>query len=135
MKKILLLFVSTLVLSLTSCDKDDDGDSSSIEGKWSYFQEGTEVNGQEVLVNYVNDCSTKSDYVEILAGGVFKDVYYYDDCTEEVDTGSWSKDGSNITVSFNGFSSTGQILTLDNSTLKVKSTVEGEIYIQVFKRQ
>lgn len=137
MKKILFLFVSTLVLGLTSCSKDDDSNSTpaSIEGKWDYFQEGLLVGNQEILEAYSHDCTTNKDYTEFVAGGVLRDVYHYDDCEEEIDLGTWSRNGSSLTVTIGGETTNAEILTLDNQTLKVKATVEGMTYLQVFKRR
>ena len=137
MKKILFLFVSTLALGLTSCSKDDDSDSTpaSIEGKWDYFQEGVLVGNQELLEAYSHDCTTKKDYTEFVAGGVLKDVYYYDNCAEEIDLGTWSRNGNTLTVNLGGETANAEILVLDSQTLKVKSTFEGVTYIQVVKRR
>lgn len=141
MKKILLLFVSTLVLGLTSCSKDDDSssDSSNIEGRWEYFQEGTIVGGTETLVSWDHECTTKKDYVELLSGGVMKDMVYWDDCIDDVVTGTWSKVGKNLTLTLDGETETAKIEKLNSSTLKVSIdyTEDGVTYkyIQVFKRK
>lgn len=136
MKKILLLFVSTLVLGLTSCSKDDDSssDSSNIEGRWEYFQEGTIVGGTETLVSWDHECTTKKDYVELLSGGVMKDMVYWDDCIDDVVTGTWSRSGNNLTVALGSESVSAEIMILDSTTLKVKYVEGGTTYVQVFKR-
>ena len=136
MKKNLLLFVSTLVLGLTSCSKDDDSssDSSNIEGRWEYFQEGTIVGGTETLVSWDHECTTKKDYVELLSGGVMKDMVYWDDCVDDVVTGTWSSDGTNFSASIGGENTSGEILTLTSSTLKIKYVDGGTTFVQVFKR-
>lgn len=136
MKKILLLFVSTLVLGLTSCSKDDDSssDSSNIEGRWEYFQEGTIVGGTETLVSWDHECTTKKDYIELLSGGVMKDMVYWDDCIDDVVTGTWLRSGNNLTVALGSESATGEIVTLNSTTLKIKYVEGGTTYVQVFKR-
>lgn len=145
MKKITILFVSVLSLglALTSCSKDDDSSSSSsatgVEGKWKYVKEGAIVSGQEVLMDYVNDApQCGSDYIEILANGTAKDVYFYTDggCTSDIATGTWSKSGNTMTVSFEGVTESAEILTLNSTTLKVKYTDSdtGMEMLQVYAR-
>lgn len=50
MKKITILFLSvlTLGLSVSSCSKDDD-ENTSIVGKWELIKQGTIISGQEAL--------------------------------------------------------------------------------------
>ncbi|ESU28662.1 hypothetical protein FLJC2902T_12530 [Flavobacterium limnosediminis JC2902] len=142
MKKITLLFVSALALGMvfTSCNKDDDSSSSSsasIEGKWKYSKEGAIVSGQEVLTDYLNEApQCGNDYIEILAGGTAKDVYYYNDggCLSDVGTGTWSKSGNIMTVTFDGVAENAEILTLDSTTLKVKYTDNGMEMVNVYTR-
>ena len=145
MKKITVLFASALVLglSLASCNKDDDSSSSSssvgIEGKWKYSKEGAIVSGQEVLTDYVNEApECGNDYIEVLAGGTAKDYYFYNDggCVSDVATGTWSKSGNTMTVTFDGVTENATILTLNSTTLKVKYTdnESGMEMLQVYTR-
>lgn len=136
MKKILLLFVSTLVLGITSCSKDDDSssNSSNLEGRWEYFQEGTIVGGTENLGSWDHECPTKKDYIELLGGGVMKDMVYWTDCEDDIVTGTWSSDGTNFSASIGGESTSGEILTLNSTTLKIKYVDGGITFVQVFKR-
>ena len=137
MKKILFLFVSTLVLGLTSCSKDDDSSSSStgLEGRWEYSQEGAIVGGQEVLAPYEHECSSQKDYTEFLAGGVMKDYYFDTNCTQDLSQGTWTKSGNSLAVNFGGEIATAEIVTLNATTLKVKIVFSGETFIQVFTRR
>lgn len=138
MKKILFLFVSALTLGLTSCSKDD-GDSASIVGDWEYVQTGYRFAGEEVLEAYDNDCSTSKDYTSFNEDGTMTDYYYDMDCDVYADSGTWSKAGSNLTVTLDGETETAKIEKLNSSTLKVSIdyTEEGVTYkyIQVFKRK
>ncbi|ESU22593.1 hypothetical protein FEDK69T_18460 [Flavobacterium enshiense DK69] len=127
MKKINILFVSalTLGLSFASCNNDDNGGSSSstpsLEGKWIIAKQGMVMDGQESLTNHQNECSTKKDFMELKSGGIIKDVYYPEDCTADITNGSWSKNGNNVTISFEGEDPfTAQIVTLNETNLKVK---------------
>lgn len=133
MKK-LLLFVSVLTLGLTSCSSDDDSSSSdSIEGTWEWSKEGTIVNGEEFLYDYDHFCDNKKDYVQILSGGVIKEVWYETDCTEDVWQANWSRNGNTLTVTDGTDSVSGEILELTNTTLKLKytETFDGTTYINV----
>ena len=140
MKKI-LLFVSFLAISLTSCSKDDDSSSdggstpAAIEGKWAFSKEGAIVGGNETLFDYAHECATKKDYVELVAGGVANDVYYPSDCVAETTTGTWTRSGNNVTLNVGGISQTAEIVVLDATTLKVKYTESGMTMLQVYTRQ
>jgi hypothetical protein len=133
MKKYLLLFAATLLFS--SCgDSDDSNNSDSIVGAWEYSKEGTIVNGIESLENYENICPTKKDYIQFFQNGEYDDVYYEDTCEESIDYGSWTKSGNILTNTTENESV--EILTLTNTTLKVKSVdSDGSIYTTVFRRK
>jgi len=136
MKKLLL--VSFVAIALFSCSKDDDSSSSSssnIEGKWAFSKEGAIVSGNEVLADYEHECTTKKDYIELVAGGVANDVYYPSDCVADVTTGTWTKSGNNVTMTVGGMSQTAEIVTLNATTLKVKYNESGVTMLQVFTRQ
>ncbi|WP_339839228.1 lipocalin family protein, partial [uncultured Flavobacterium sp.] len=81
------------------------------------------------------------DYSEIIAGGTLKDVYYESNgaggCDEFIDTLNWTRNGNTITVSESGFSTTGEIVELTNTTLKTKYTdpADDSVYITVFTRK
>ncbi|HSD15005.1 MAG TPA: hypothetical protein VLB74_10185 [Flavobacterium sp.] len=140
MKKISILFVSALTLGavFTSCNKDDDNSSAttSIEAKWVYAKEGVIVDDTEVLHDYVNDCSTKADYIQLKTGGTLDDVWYDNECAEDITPGSWLKNGNNIAVSMDGVNRTVEIMILNETTLKVKYTDPEtmEEIVQVFTR-
>ncbi|MGV7106732.1 lipocalin family protein [Flavobacterium sp. U410] len=136
MKKVLFLFVSTLVLGLTSCNKDDDSSSASIEGKWAYSQWGIGASGQEAFSNYENDCASQGDYIEFVSGGTATDHYFNSSCEDEATSGTWAKEGNTLTLTIDGETETAEIITLDGSTLKVKYSTgqEGMDYISVFTR-
>lgn len=141
MKKFQRLVLLFLVGSLTlvSCNKDNDKEAS-IEGKWLYSKEGTIVNGQELLVDYQHTSGCNKDYTEIIAGGSVKDVYYESNgnggCDQITDTGSWSRNGNTISATFSGYTNTGEILELSDTTLKIKfvDPDDGSISITVSTR-
>ena len=137
LKSLVLLFLVATV-SLVSCNKDDDDatpTATTFEGKWQYSKEGAIVNGQEVLTNYVHASGCTKDYVEFLSAGVFKDHSFFGaSCEEDVFTGTWSKNGSMVTVTADGDSSTAEIIELTATTLKVKYTDAGTVFVDVYTR-
>ena len=134
MKKILFLCLG--VTMFASCSSDDSSSSSSsIVGSWEYSKEGAIVNGQEVLVDYENDCATSNDYIQFLDNGTLNDVYYWDDCEEDITPGTWSKTGNTATVTIDGETQTANILTLNSTTLKVSYEEDGFTYLQVYTRR
>ena len=137
----LFLFVSASV-AFTACSKDEpvtaNGDSSgNLNGKWENIQEGSIVNGKEVLLTYEHAVGCSKDNFQFLAGGIFKE-YSYDNsdkpCELYLATGTWVRDGDVITIYSSGFSNKIEILILDATTLKVKYELFGEILIDVYKR-
>lgn len=143
MKKVLYLFVSMLTLGVVmSCSSDDSSggdDGSGITGKWFYYQQGMIVGGEEYLYDSVEGCGGDYNYIELKSNGKIKEVWYYSSgngCTPEVDeSGTWSKNGNSFTISYEGeVYVAGEIKILDDSTLKVHYTEEGNTYILVFKR-
>jgi len=138
MKKLVILFLSVVTSGflLTSCSSDDE--STSINGKWEFYQLGVSFGGQEELDLYEHSEGCNKDYLEFLGGGVLKDVSYFNDgegCEEFLDQGSWSKNGNTLTVTFEGETFNASIVTLDNSTLKLSiSEGIGFSVIAVLKR-
>lgn len=139
-KQLMLLFLVAST-TLVSCNKDDDGDSGAIEGKWEFTKVGSIVAGQEALIDYPDHTpGCTKDYTEILVGGTVKDYYYTDNgsgCEESIDNGTWTRDNNNITVNFSGEVTVAEILELSNTTLKLKSTDSdtGEVYLVLFTRK
>lgn len=141
MKKIitiLFIAVSTSVM-FTACTEDAAAPIPELTGKWEFFQEGTEVNGQEFLENYEHETGCSKDNLEFLAGGVFKANYYdnfFVSCELDSETGNWTKTGNMLTVNLFDEVTNAEILILDGTTLKIKNMDEedGEIYLLVFKR-
>ena len=137
MKKIIVLFVSTLFVgaSLVSCSSDDDKPSNSakIVGKW-HLTKITETAGDEVWEeDYEHDCPTKKDYFEFKGDGTYDEVYYDEDCLIDwEETNNWSiTNGTilNLIYSEND-SESFEIQTLNNSVMIITQTeeYEGEVY-------
>lgn len=95
----LSMMVLTLVFGFMACsDKDEDltGDKAkeALIGKWT-FVSSTE-DGENY--DYEHECSSKKDYIEFQSNGTFRSIYYDDECSEEVDTGTYSVSGNKLTV-------------------------------------
>lgn len=136
MKK--LTIFAFFVAILSSCNNDDTTttvtENPTIVGKWEFSKEGTlSSNGQEVMENYINECSTKKDYIQFLESGVYNDYFYGTNCSELVDTGNWTKSGNMLTnVTEN---ETVEIIELTATSLKIKAVDGSDVYItQLIKK-
>lgn len=146
MKKLSILFLSVLTLSLTltSCSSDDN--EASIVGKWEAYQEGTIVDGVEHLAPINNEGACDKEIVEYQQNGKYIDYYSeYNDskCHNYTETGTWSKDDNKLTIKYTENADDdeiGEVLILDENTLKLKYTHINngqvvEIYVIEFKRK
>ncbi len=124
MKKI-KFFLFALALSgaaFTSCsDDDNDSTSAAVEGKWYFEKEGISTNGQDVLSPWDNTEGCSKDYMELLDAGVYKEKLFYAGCTADESTGTWSRNGNNFTVTVGTDVTTGEIESLTESNLRVRS--------------
>jgi hypothetical protein len=140
MKKNILLFVSLLTLGTlsTSCSNDDNN-SASIEGKWEQFQEGTIINGQEILVEIAETSACGKDYLELVQGGLLNDFSFGNsasDCTTPIETGIWTKNDNKLNIKYTSDAVRDyEILELTKTILKIKETDQDGVYILVFKRK
>ncbi|PWA09299.1 lipocalin-like domain-containing protein [Flavobacterium laiguense] len=136
MKKAIILFISALVLGMTfsSCSNDDDSPApapASVEGKWNFSKMSETVNGvTSPEEDYGHEPGCIKDYIELKAGGVFNEVYYFgSDCASDLVTGTWSKSGNIITIRYEGGRVVSvEVVSVSSSVLKVKfSNTEGGI--------
>lgn len=137
MKKLSILLLSALALSLGSCGSDDSGNDTgtdaSIVGKWTY----SKVGSGDLLINYPDhEEGCDKDYVELTASGTYNDVDYdsFDSpCEVFTDSGTYVKSGNTLTVNYEGnFVDTATILLLTDTELKIQNE-EGEVAL--FTRQ
>ncbi|MBL0735656.1 lipocalin family protein [Flavobacterium sp. GN10] len=144
MKKLSIFFVSVLALGLTTVSCSSDDDKASIEGKWEASQEGTIVDGKEIMAPIVNEGGCSKGFLEIQAGGKVIDhysEYSNSKCEDYNDNGTWTRTDNKITFKYGTDSGdTGEILVLDKNTLKIKYTYTynnevSEIYIIELKRK
>lgn len=138
MKKLAILFgcIMTLSLMMSSFGKIDTVETSVI-GKWKYYQEGKISSKKEFLVSYNHVERCGKDYVEFFSDGKVNDVFYYgtDNCELSIDSGTWKKEDKSLTISFPfAGEEKAEIITLDETTLKLKATVEGKEVIYVYKK-
>lgn len=95
----LSMMVLTLVFGFMACsDKDEDltGDKAKevLIGKWTTVS----ITNEDGTYDYENECSSKKDYVEFQSNGTMRSVYYEEDCSEEVETGTYSVNGDKLTI-------------------------------------
>lgn len=145
MKKLLFLVATLASISFIGCSNDDDNSSSAsqhelILGSWRYSQEGTLVNGQEVLDSYDNAAPQCGfDYVEFRSSSEIKEFIYDTDinsnCMNFLNSGNWSISGNNqLSVTFDSSTTINEILLLNQTTLKVKYASGGIARIIVFTK-
>ncbi|NHN24183.1 hypothetical protein FIA58_000710 [Flavobacterium jejuense] len=138
MKKLTIMFVSTMVLSFTmSSFSKVDAIEVTVVGKWKYYQEGKKVNKAELLFSYEHEERCGKDYVEFFEDGKVNDVFYYgtDNCEVSVDSGTWEKEENSIIIDFPyAGKEKAEILLLDTTTLKMKAEVEGKEIIYIYKK-
>lgn len=120
MKKLALLFVAVLAAGVTSCSKDDDSSSASLEGKWEYSKEGGIIQGQEVLSNYAHAAGCDKDFTQISATTIVNHEFSGDDCLESTYSETYTRNGNTLTFTDGTDVFTVTILQLDNTTLKIK---------------
>lgn len=130
MKKfsILLVSVLTLGLTLTSCSGDDDS-VGSIEGKWNFSKIKYTINGvaspEEDYED--NEPGCNKDYVEFLESGTYTEGDYSgSECELYSESGTWTQSGNQVSSIIDGELESFQILSVSETTLKVKDTEEFE---------
>lgn len=135
MKRVLLLFVSTLFISASfvSCSSDDDKGSSDSEaliiGKWNLYKETEFSNGQldyEEIHEHL--CPSKKDYVEFKTSGEFTQSFYDEACEVQMNATTYSISGDHILIDNEDEDEAMslKIKTLNSSTLIVENQEEWE---------
>lgn len=141
MKKLLFPLFLMLFLGFTACSSDDDSTSTSadVEGTWiltyeqfSFSAEGIEMNGSAVgLTNedtvtfHENGTYTTTNSATSTVEGSFNwggvEMPIDDDDVEFLDeTGTWSKDGNNLTIFNDEVEQIFKITKLNDSKLEIK---------------
>ena len=126
MKKLLLL-LSFVAVSLTSCSNDDDSSSTvavneaNLMKKWYYVS--YEVAGQTIPYDNL-ECGR--DYMQFKADDVVED-YYVNSCDPldaDTDLGTWSLSGNTISGTIFGETVTGTVSSLTATTLQITDTFD-----------
>lgn len=141
--------MTILCLMLFSCSSDNNSNSTPedtlLVGKWEVFQgktfpAGTIITGNEQLNNFNFACPTQKDYVQFGSQGSAKVSTYNNSCNEISNIGTYTK--TDFIINFyhnNQFDGTWEILSLTNTTLKVKENnpstgTPEEIIVMNFKK-
>ncbi|TDD98752.1 lipocalin family protein [Flavobacterium cellulosilyticum] len=139
MKKIKLLFVTVLVLSVffSSCTKDEGPvDMALVIGKWNFnktsFTQGVITTAESEYSG--NEAGCSKDYIEIKSGGVAKAGDYTSGCVLSQQEGTWVANGNSLKVTVTGSSLGGdfQVVSVTNTEMVLKiTTVQSGITITV----
>lgn len=125
MKKLSILCLSALALGMTftSCSKDDN-EAASIEGKWTMEKYSYSIDNGKTFTDEApeNTPGCSKDYVEVLAGGVFKTISYGDKCVVDQSVGTWSQKENMLTTFIDGDTEVSNIESVTSTNLKLKST-------------
>ena len=126
MKKIILLFiyVLSLVFAFSSCSDDSDSpEPAAIEGKWNFNKMSVTINGiTSPEVDYEgNEPGCLKDYLEFIPGGVLNEGDYFgSECSLDIITDTWVKNGNTITITSEGIVIPLEVVSLTSSALVVK---------------
>ncbi|RED25494.1 lipocalin-like protein [Flavobacterium cutihirudinis] len=144
MKKISILFLSVLALSLAvvSCNDNDD-EIQSIEGKWVPVKLGKIVDGKEVLSDYPNEHNCESDVMEFTNDSKFTDLMHLfadNNCMAVTAKGTWLLNEKHLTLTYEDQQINNiEILELTKSVLKIKYTGKSDeahmFVITIFERK
>ncbi|GAA0715023.1 hypothetical protein GCM10009430_08910 [Aquimarina litoralis] len=137
MKKLIVVFVATLSLCITSCGSDDDGVRDPLIGAWQ-FTEAFE-NGESIT----SDPCDLQDILTFNADFAYVGRFFEDDgsgtCIElELVTGTWENGGNNVySFTSEGETDTETITFSENTfTIEYSETFEGTttVYREVYTR-
>lgn len=129
-----------MLQSCSSDSSDSEASSSQLVGKWEVFQvgefpSGTIINASTPLMNFQFECSTKKDYYQFGSQGSFKAVTYNSSCAEGGGIGTFTKTDNFISVYQNNvLQVTWEIITLTNTTLKIKETTPDYIMVTSYNK-
>ena len=128
MKNGIKLFALLLSLGLvaTSCsDDDNEGETlAPLSAKWNITQVGSTVNGQEVLVDALqNESGCNKDYLDLNTDNTLEEGDYDSTlapCAIYTKEGIYSRSHNNLTTTIDGVTKTQDIMNLTLSELKVR---------------
>lgn len=125
--KMMLAGLFGAAMLFTSCSSDDSSSSSSssLVGKWNFDTVQYSAAGQSAPEEPYedNEPGCAKDYLEFKEDGtLIEGDYWSSECTLETSTGTYTKSGNKVTITFDGESSTATIMSVNDSQLKVKTT-------------
>lgn len=125
MKKLIVLFVAALALSITSCGNDDDEEvvaQDPIIGSWQFTQE---LENDEPLPP-TDPCSTQ-DFFTYNDDGTFTIQYFSDDggtcIAGSLLTGTWENVGNSVYVLTAGVQTERYFITFSGNTLSHETVI------------
>lgn len=125
------LFIILCIASagfLFSCNKDDGSSEPTVmeplEGKWNYIKTSFTANGTtSAELNYTgNQEGCSKDYIQFSSGGIYTEGDYFGECELATYSGTWSKNGTTLTVLENGEAKIYEVALVNSVSLKLKYT-------------
>ena len=134
MKRRIVLAAFAFATTLIGCGSDDNGTSTaSIVGKWRAEKFDYYRNGQLQQTQIIEEENASCpDNVEFKTNGTFVALELDADCNASVDdSGTYTFDGTTITYNSDASISTGTVISLNTTDMKVDFTEtpsEGGVY-------
>ncbi|MBP1223813.1 hypothetical protein JOD96_002387 [Flavobacterium sp. 1355] len=117
----------------TSCSSDDNEGETivPIQGKYNLSQQGTIVDGKEVLVNAPeNQEGCSRDYLDLrVSNAAVIGDYDGSNCALVETTGTYVRSHNDLTITVGAVSTTSDIMNLTNKELKLKDKATGIITV------
>lgn len=128
-----VLALSFGLFAATSCSSDDNEGETivPIQGKYELSKQGFVVNGEEQLVDPIeNESGCSKDYLELkLSNVAVIGDYSGDDCEKTETTGTYVRSHNDLTITVGNISSVSDIMNLTNKELKLKDKTTGLITV------
>jgi Lipocalin-like domain len=128
-----VLALSFGLFAATSCSNDDnDGETIvPIQGKYELSKTGGIINGNEVLIDAIeNESGCSKDYLELKLSNVAV-IGDYDgaNCDKTETTGTYVRSHNDLTITIGNAATTSDIMNLTNKELKLKDKTTGVITV------
>ncbi|MCV2483628.1 lipocalin family protein [Flavobacterium sp. SH_e] len=131
--KAILLGLLSIGFFAVSCSNDDNEGETivPIQGKYNLSKTGTIVNGQEVLIDAIeNESGCNRDYLDLrVSNAAVIGDYDGTDCALTETTGTYVRSHNDLTITIGNVSSVSDIMNLTNKELKIKDKTTGVITV------